>query len=138
MKMKDTPVAKWTPEMWKWANKQISFVSRMRGNKGDLYDDNGNKTRKHTSLLIWGHNPEKYNTGGELNLEGYYEKGGDLISDLQNIDVSENIIELEEDWSGGVANFGDRSAAFKITKLPEYQDYKNNIENIIKQQLFIL
>ncbi len=134
MKMKDTPVAKWTPEMWKWANKQISFVSRMRGNKGDLYDDKGKKTRKHTSLLIWGHNPEKYKTGGELNLEGYYEKGGDLISDLQNIDVSENIIELEEDWSGGVANFGDRSAAFKITKLPEYQDYKNNIENIIKSK----
>jgi predicted ABC-type ATPase len=134
MKMKDTPVAKWTPEMWEWANKQISFVSRMRGNKGELYDEKGNKTRKHTSLLIWGHNPEKYKTGGELNLEGYYEKGGDLISDLQNIDVSENIIELEEDWSGGVANFGDRSAAFKITKLPEYQDYKNNIENIIKSK----
>jgi predicted ABC-type ATPase len=81
MKMKDTPVAKWTPEMWKWANKQISFVSRMRGNKGDLYDDKGNKTRKHTSLLIWGHNPEKYNTGGmtnkKLDLEGYYAKGGE-------------------------------------------------------------
>ena len=31
----------------------------MSGNKGSLYDENGNKTRKHTSLLIWGHNPEK-------------------------------------------------------------------------------
>lgn len=59
MKMKNTRVADWTPQMWKWANKQISFISRMSGNKGELYDDKGNKTRKHTSLLIWGHNPKK-------------------------------------------------------------------------------
>jgi hypothetical protein len=59
MKMKDTPVSEWSPTMWKWAKKQISFISRMRGNKGKLYDEKGNKTRKHTSLLIWGHNPEK-------------------------------------------------------------------------------
>lgn len=59
MKMKDTPVSEWTPAMWKWAKKQISFISRMRGNKGSLYDDKGRKTRKHTSLLIWGHNPKK-------------------------------------------------------------------------------
>lgn len=45
----------------KWMQKQISFISRMRGNKGDIYDDKGNKTRKLTSLLIWGHDPEKYN-----------------------------------------------------------------------------
>jgi hypothetical protein len=59
MKMKDTPVSDWTPTMWKWAKKQISFISRMSGNKGKLYDENGKKTPKHTSLLIWGHNPEK-------------------------------------------------------------------------------
>jgi GNAT superfamily N-acetyltransferase/dihydrofolate reductase len=63
-KMKSTPVSEWTPAMWKWANKQISFISRMKGVKGKLYDDKGNKTRKHTALLIWGHNPEKYNVGG--------------------------------------------------------------------------
>lgn len=63
MKMKDTPVAEWTNDMWRWSRKQISFISRMRGNKGGLYDDKGNKTRKHTSLLIWGHNPEiKFST----------------------------------------------------------------------------
>lgn len=69
MKMKDTPISNWTPTMWKWANKQISFISRMSGNKGSLYDENGNKTRKHTSLLIWGHNPEKYEKGGIVNSE---------------------------------------------------------------------
>ncbi len=72
MKMKGTPVGEWTPEMWDWAKRQISFVSRMSGNKGGLYDDKGNKTRKHTSLLIWGHNPEKKGLGGE------FEKGGAL------------------------------------------------------------
>jgi hypothetical protein len=72
MKMKQTPKSEWTPTMWKWANKQISFISRMSGNKGDLYDDKGNKTRKHTSLLIWGHNPKKsssmkYDKGGSTS-----------------------------------------------------------------------
>ena len=64
--MKDTPKDEWTPTMWDWANRQISFISRMKGNKGGLYDDKGNKTRKHTSLLIWGHNPEKFEGGGEI------------------------------------------------------------------------
>lgn len=49
----------WTPEMWYWAGRQNSFNSRMLGNKGPLFDEKGNKTRKHLSLLIWGHNPKK-------------------------------------------------------------------------------
>lgn len=64
LKMKEVPYLQWSPQMWRWAKKQISFISRMKGNKGSLYESNGSKTRKHTSLLIWGHNPEKYNTGG--------------------------------------------------------------------------
>jgi hypothetical protein len=71
IKMLGTDVAKWTPEMWKWCKKQISFIKRMSGNKGDLYDEDGTKTRKHTSLLIWGHNPEKYETGGSIDNSEY-------------------------------------------------------------------
>jgi len=67
MKMKDIPHKNWTPKMCEWAKRQISFISRMSGNKGGLYDDKGNKTRKHTSLLIWGHNPEKYESGGTIS-----------------------------------------------------------------------
>lgn len=52
-------VSEWTPAMWQWCRRQVSFNSRMRGNKGALYDKQGRKTRKHLSLLIWGHNPEK-------------------------------------------------------------------------------
>jgi len=63
LKMKDTPKSEWTPDMWRWAGKQISFINRMSGNKGPLYKD-GEKTRKHTSLLIWGHNPNKKEAGG--------------------------------------------------------------------------
>lgn len=59
IKMKKTNVSKWTPEMWKWCNRQISFISRMKGAKGPLYDDKKRKTRKHLALLIWGHNPNK-------------------------------------------------------------------------------
>jgi len=105
MKMKITSKDKWTDTMWKWANKQISFISRMSGMQGELYDDKGNKTRKHTSLLIWGHNPKKntsmkYNKGGVLipqqgtlytkdkksKLE-YYKKGNDYafkVYDVEN------------------------------------------------------
>ena len=66
MKMKSTKVADWTPMMWKWAKKQISFISRMSGNKGKLVDENGQKTRKHLSILIWGHNPNKKAMGGDV------------------------------------------------------------------------
>lgn len=66
MKMKDIDYRNWTSEMWIWAKKQISFIKRMSGNKGSLYDEKGNKTRKHTSLLIWGHNPDKFKTGGRI------------------------------------------------------------------------
>jgi hypothetical protein len=78
MKMKDTPYKEWTPQMWKWAKKQISFISRMSGNKGGLYDDKGRKTRKHTSLLIWGNNPEKMSGGGQAQ----YHLGGDMSKHL--------------------------------------------------------
>ena len=78
LKMKKTPVAEWTPEMWEWAKRQISFISRMKGNKGGLYDENGNKTRKHTSLLLWGHNPE-YAKGGGIELLAPNGKPSNLI-----------------------------------------------------------
>lgn len=58
LRMKKTPVNEWTPEMWRWARRQNNFISRMSGNKGPLYK-NGQKTRKHTALLIWGNDPEK-------------------------------------------------------------------------------
>jgi len=88
MKMKDIPYAEWTPEMWIWAKKQISFISRMSGMKGDLYEDKGNKTRKHTALLIWGHNPEKYENGGEINSK--YNSIDELING--NVEESINFI----------------------------------------------
>ena len=70
MKMKDIPYTEWSSDMWRWAKKQISFIKRMSGMKGGLYNDKGEKTRKHTALLIWGHNPEqKFKGGGDV--KGY-------------------------------------------------------------------
>ena len=56
----------WTPDKWKWARKQISFISRVKGArkriKGNPFEDeNGDKTRWLKSLLIWGHDPRKPN-----------------------------------------------------------------------------
>lgn len=67
MKMKNIPYKEWSSDMWRWAKKQINFIKRMSGMKGRLYDENGNKTREHTALLIWGHNPEqKFAEGGGI------------------------------------------------------------------------
>ena len=83
MKMLDTDVSKWTPAMWKWCKKQISFIKRMRGNKGSLYDEKGVKTPKHTSLLIWGHNPERFDNGGKVDANDYDR----VLKHLKKIEV---------------------------------------------------
>ena len=49
----------WTSKMWYWAGRQNSFISRMSKMNGDLLDKDGNKTRKHLALLIWGNDPNK-------------------------------------------------------------------------------
>lgn len=58
LRMKEKPVDEWNETDWEWCKTQISFISRMRGVKGPLFKD-GEKTPKHTALLIWGHNPNK-------------------------------------------------------------------------------
>ena len=89
MKMKKTPMSEWTLPMWRWAKRQISFINRMSGVNGDLYDDKGNKTRKHTSLLIWGHNPKKMKMGG--GIEFITEKKGTLIRGNEIIKYAEKV-----------------------------------------------
>jgi hypothetical protein len=49
----------WNETDKEWLGKQISFISRMRGNKGPLRDEDGKPTRKLLALKIWGHDPEK-------------------------------------------------------------------------------
>jgi hypothetical protein len=72
LKMKKTNWRKWSDDMWKWANKQISFISRMSGMQGELTDEKGKKTPKYKALLIWGNDPKKKNaykfaTGGSTS-----------------------------------------------------------------------
>jgi hypothetical protein len=47
----------WSAGDWRWAGRQVSFISRMKGNSGPLYDDKKRMTRKLKSLLVWGHTP---------------------------------------------------------------------------------
>lgn len=49
----------WSAGDWRWAGRQVSFISRMKGNAGPLYDDKKRMTRKLKSLLVWGHDPRK-------------------------------------------------------------------------------
>jgi len=109
LKMKKTNWKKWSNDMWRWANKQISFISRMRGNKGDLFDEKGKRTPKLKSLLIWGHNPKKFKesifeTGGKsCETQEKFDDGGKTESNeliaLHNI-RPENI--LDADKIGGL------------------------------------
>jgi len=61
LRMRSKPFSEWSTEDINWMYRQISFVSRMKGNDGPLYklDRHQNKipTRKLTSLLVWGHKP---------------------------------------------------------------------------------
>lgn len=83
LKMKDTPKEDWTDEMWERADQQIRFIKRMRAIRGTLYNEKGNKTRKHTALLIWGHNPEK-----ETKMEnGGAAKNEIITRELKSADV---------------------------------------------------
>jgi hypothetical protein len=54
----------WTPSMWFWCGKQVSFNSRMIGMKKNMkapyFFRNGEMTRWLKSLLIWGHIPTGY------------------------------------------------------------------------------
>lgn len=85
LKMKDIPYTEWTFQMWIWAKKQISFIKRMSKNRGSLYKPNGKKTRKYLSLLIWGHDPEKYANGGKTHttIKKFYR--GDKVDEISNI-----------------------------------------------------
>ena len=65
LRMRAKPFSSWDKTDKDWMGRQISFISRMTGNKGPLLDDDGNPTRKLTSLWIWGNapkgmNPSKY------------------------------------------------------------------------------
>ncbi len=52
-------VEDWTSNDFDWMKDQISFISRMKGSRGPLFDEKGRKTRKLLSLLVWGHDPRK-------------------------------------------------------------------------------
>ena len=118
LKMKEMPYTQWSNEMWSWAKRQISFIKRMSGNKGDLYDDKGNKTRKHTSLLIWGHNPEKFNRGGVVNKK--------LILDFVN--------QVERYQSNHYGLFNRNNLVESYHKLPD--SIKEKIKPITTKNLF--
>jgi len=58
LRMRKKPFSEWDRNDMKWMNRQISFISRMSGNPGQLLDDNSKPTRKLTSLWIWGNAPK--------------------------------------------------------------------------------
>ena len=167
IKMKRTKLAEWTSDMWRWANKQISFISRMKGLKGSLLDSKGKKTRKYKSLLIWGHNPKKYKgtdifDGGGMTSENFFEsessnswknedKSKTYLEDNSS-DVSKKEFTLEdyeknelpklekeasEFKSGGITNFNKMIASEYLYIYKEDYDTIEKINSVIASQYLI-
>lgn len=136
IRMKQIPYSEWSETMWEWANRQISFISRMVGNKGGLYDENGNKTRKHLSLLIWGHDPMKKETGGEILIGGKADgMTAESLARLHHVNV--NLIryqlrlgkesEIKDHTKSGKAAL--EIAKDHVYKDPYYYTKESKIEN---------
>jgi len=148
MRMKDTPVSEWTSDMWRWAKKQISFISRMSGNKGPLFDDKGRKTRKYLSLLIWGNDPKKYKSGGTLGKYAFADKYNGISRIARKLQktkeyeadnaTEEKILDLLNHWTNRPDNakqiYDKRDLLKKVKK--EYPEvFKPNFNGLIYRGL---
>ena len=141
LKMKSMPYTSWSSPMWIWAKKQISFIKRMSGNKGSLYDDNNNKTRKHTSLLIWGHNPVKKKLGG-LNRGGdcYFVAGkiamNNSLPNNKKFTGVPYLVQAEVTGQGALS--GIKYGHSWIEDDNFVYDFSNNREIVIDKQYYYL
>jgi hypothetical protein len=59
IRMKRTDPSRWVWKDWDWAQRQVSFIRRMSGMRGDLWDQEDRPTRKLLSLMLWGHLPDE-------------------------------------------------------------------------------
>jgi hypothetical protein len=57
MRLRETEVADWTPEMWEWCDRITAFIERTRRNGAAVLDEQGKPTRKLVTLRTWGHDP---------------------------------------------------------------------------------
>jgi hypothetical protein len=117
MKMKDIPYKQWTSNMWRWAKDQIDFIKRMSGMRGDLYNDKGEKTRKHTALLIWGHNPErKFKGGGEISQKALAVETTDLKDYVRKYFIKDGRIDVSDAMQEMFGNKRGKSIADEYRK----------------------
>lgn len=94
VRMLDTPKEKWSSNDWDWAKRQISFISRMTGSQGPLYDEKSRPTRKLLSLLIWGNKPSGFKGWNSIyNIE---ETSAVVMSFARKANKSP--IEVEKIW----------------------------------------
>jgi hypothetical protein len=116
----------------------------MSGVKGSLYKPNGEKTRKHLALLIWGHNPNKKNMGGDIIVLPDTTSGSDRLKeilDMQGYDLSKRVLKkaptLEEiSQKHGVSiAFLEEQLAMGIKEEMEHTNNKEVAETIALQHL---
>ncbi|MBK9390507.1 MAG: hypothetical protein IPN68_10035 [Bacteroidetes bacterium] len=135
IRMKKKGWKNWTLSDWRWAGRQVSFISRMKGNKGPLIKD-GNKTEKLKSLLIWGHRPESRDRVVNLaESKNKKIKGiADWLSALSGADLKES----EKKSLSKVEKQLQKSSAKKTKEIGDVFKWVSEQENpddpIVRQQ----
>ena len=73
----------WNEDEWKLANKQVAYISRARGNIGELVNDDDERTPKAKAMMLWGRD--------EVRARGSFPDKDALKKQLIKDDVSVNI-----------------------------------------------
>jgi hypothetical protein len=73
LRMKATPLAEWTDDLWGECRKVVTFIERTRRNNTPLIDEEGRASRKLVALRTWGHNPTVRATVSEAEIEPLLE-----------------------------------------------------------------
>lgn len=86
LRLKETEIKAWTPEMWEWCDRVTAFVERTRRNGAPVLDEHGKPTRKLLTLRTWGHDPLHEACIEESEIEDLRELDATLA--LRMIDAS--------------------------------------------------
>jgi hypothetical protein len=71
----DKKLPDWSAKEWMVAGRQVSFISRFRGNIGDLVDEEGNPTPKAGAMMLWGRD--------EINASGSFPDKDEIKEEIK-------------------------------------------------------
>lgn len=93
--------------------------------------------RKIINVLKGGPGSGNFGHAGRPGEQGGSSSGGGDVDypDLDDIPTNEGIEAAEENWAGGLADFGDPQAAIDIQAMDGYFDYRGTLEDKLREKL---